>query len=77
MLLARTFFARFFESDLLPPGMPQAQIVVWSLAFLATPGLILPAKFATGNLRMNSDPGSIVHALLESGGPPRVFRGDE
>ena len=44
--------------------MPQAQVVVWSLAFLATPGLILPAKFATGSLRMNSDPGSIVHALL-------------
>jgi hypothetical protein len=44
--------------------MPQAQVAVWSLAFLATPGLILPVKFATGNLRMNSDPGSIVHALL-------------
>ena len=24
-LLARTFFARFFESDLMPAGLPQAQ----------------------------------------------------
>ncbi len=50
-LLARTFFARFFESDLLPPGMPQAQVVIWSLAFLAAPGLLLPVKFVPGNLR--------------------------
>jgi hypothetical protein len=44
--------------------MPQAQVVVWSLAFLAAPGLILPVKFATANLRMSSESGSMVHALL-------------
>ena len=44
--------------------MPQGQVVVWSLAFLATPGLIIPAKFAIGGLRMHRDPGSMVHALL-------------
>ena len=64
MLLARTFFARFFESDLLPPGMPQAQVVIWSLAFLAAPGLILPVKFMQGNLGGDSSPQSIVQALL-------------
>ena len=63
-LLARTFFARFFESDLLPPGMPQAQVVIWSLAFLAAPGLILPIKFAQTNLRVDDNPASMVHALL-------------
>ena len=65
LLLARTFFARFFESDLLPPGMPQAQVVIWSLAFLAAPGLILPVKFAAGQPRAAARVlQSIVHALL-------------
>ena len=64
MLLARTFFARFFESDLLPPGMPQAQVVIWSLAFLAAPGLILPVKFMQGSGGGDSSPQSIAHTLL-------------
>jgi hypothetical protein len=46
LLLARTFFGRLFESDLMPPGLPQAQLVIWSMAFLATPGLLLPVRFA-------------------------------
>ena len=46
LLLARTFFGRFFESDLMPPGLPQVQLVIWSMAFLAMPGLLLPARFA-------------------------------
>jgi hypothetical protein len=44
--------------------MPQAQVVIWSLAFLATPGLLLPIKFAGGELRAGKDPASIAHALL-------------
>ena len=52
-----------FESDLLPPGMPQAQVVVWSLAFLATPGLIIPVRFARANLRFSGGAESIAHAL--------------
>jgi hypothetical protein len=46
VLLAKTFFGRMFESDLMPPGLPQAQLVIWSLAFLAAPGLLLPVRFA-------------------------------
>jgi hypothetical protein len=46
LLLARTFFQRFFESDLMPPGLPQAQLVIWSMALLASPGLLLPTRFA-------------------------------
>ena len=46
LLLAKTFFGRFFESDLMPPGLPQAQLVIWSMAFLAMPGLLLPVRFA-------------------------------
>jgi hypothetical protein len=41
LLLARTFFGRFFESDLMPPGLPQVQLVIWSIAFLAAPGFML------------------------------------
>ncbi|HET7221221.1 MAG TPA: hypothetical protein VFJ02_24365 [Vicinamibacterales bacterium] len=46
VLLARTFFARFFESDLMPPGLPQVQLVIWSVALLAAPGLYFPVSFA-------------------------------
>ena len=43
--------------------MPQAQVVIWSLVFLATPGLIFPIKFATANLSGDSSPEAITHAL--------------
>ena len=48
----------------MPPGLPQAQLVIWSLAFLAAPGLLLPVKFARAYLRSGSDSQSIVHGLL-------------
>ena len=47
----------------MPPGFPQAQVVIWSLAFLATPGLILPAMYFRTNLRAGSDPQAIVWAM--------------
>jgi hypothetical protein len=40
-LLARTFFSRLFESELMPAGLPQVQLVVWSIAMMAAPGFIL------------------------------------
>ena len=61
-LLARTFFARFFESDLLPADVPQAPFVIWSLALLAAPGLLLPIKLI-GEL-LHESPTSIHDALL-------------
>jgi hypothetical protein len=39
-LLARTFFARFFESDI-APDLPQGRMVIWSIAILAAPGYLL------------------------------------
>jgi len=45
-LLARTFFVRLFESDLMPPGLPQVQLVIWSVVLVATPTLTLPGMFA-------------------------------
>lgn len=41
-LLARTFFGRLFESDLMPAGLPQVQLVVSVFAFFAAPSLVLP-----------------------------------
>ena len=40
-LLARTFFARLFESELMPPGLPQVQLVIGSLSMMAAPGFIV------------------------------------
>ena len=45
-LLARTFFVRLFESDLMPPGLPQVQLVIWSVVLVATPTLTLPGCYA-------------------------------
>ena len=49
----------------MPPGMPQAQLVIWSLAFLAAPGLLLPGEVrpaVLGGRRPAGDRSS--HALL-------------
>jgi hypothetical protein len=64
LLLARTFFGRLFESDLMPAGMPQAQLVIWSLTFLATPGLLLPVRFAAMFLDGGADSEGIERVLL-------------
>jgi hypothetical protein len=64
-LLARTFFARFFESELMPPGMPQAQLVIGSLVALAAPGLLLPTRFGAKYVALATrDPQALPHALL-------------
>lgn len=36
------FFARMFETDLMPQGVPQVQVVISVFAFIAAPSLILP-----------------------------------
>jgi hypothetical protein len=41
-ILARTFFSRMFETDLMPQNVPQVQVVVSVFAFFAAPSLILP-----------------------------------
>jgi hypothetical protein len=63
-LLARTFFARFFESDLMPPGLPQVQLIIGSLAALAAPGLLLPARFAGKYLQLSHNSDALARALL-------------
>ena len=40
-LLTRTFFGRLFESELIPPGLGQVQVVTSVFAFLAAPSLLI------------------------------------
>jgi hypothetical protein len=63
-LLARTFFTRFFESELLPPGLPQVQLVIWSLAILAAPGLLLPIRFGSAYSMMQAQPELLARMML-------------
>lgn len=48
-LLARAFFTRLFESDLMPDGLPQVQLVIWGMLLAATPttayAFMLPKKY--------------------------------
>jgi hypothetical protein len=44
--LARMFFGRYFESDLMPGGLPQVQVVIWAIALLAAPGYVLSFVYA-------------------------------
>jgi hypothetical protein len=44
-LLARTFFGRFFETEVLP-AVPQAQLVIWTLAALGAPGFTMALRLA-------------------------------
>jgi len=64
VLLAKTFFARFFETDLMPPGLPQVQLVIWSMAFLAAPGLLFPMRFAGKYMQLEHRPALLAHALI-------------
>src|SRR5687767_3431911 len=41
VLLARTLFGRMFESELMPPGLPQVRIVIWGIAALTAPGYMM------------------------------------
>lgn len=63
LLLGRTLFTRFFESELLPPGLPQVQLVIWSLAFLAAPGLLMPFRLASGYSQLAHDPALLARVI--------------
>jgi hypothetical protein len=62
-LLARTFFVRLFESDLMPPGLPQVQLVIWSVVLVATPALTLPGVFVQKYTRLWYEPGTLGPAI--------------
>ena len=64
LLLARTFFTRFFESDLLPPGVPQAQFTIWVMVGFAAPGLLLPSRAAENYLALANRPEALIQLIV-------------
>jgi hypothetical protein len=42
-VLARTFFGRLFETEVMP-AVPQVQLVIWSLAVLGAPGFMMALR---------------------------------
>jgi hypothetical protein len=65
-LLARAFFSRLFESELMPPGFPQVQLVIWSIAMLAAPGFMMAFRFERHYARLSiTFPGRIPDAILD------------
>jgi hypothetical protein len=61
-ILARTFFGRFFESDVMP-ALPQAQLVIWSLAVLAAPGFTMAIRLGHAYTHASS-PAGLFEAIL-------------
>jgi hypothetical protein len=59
-LLARAFFSRLFESDLMPDGLPQVQLVIWGMLLAATPtfayAVLMPKKYVKIQLTMPLTP---------------------
>jgi hypothetical protein len=63
VLLGRTFFGRLFESDLMPPGLPQVQLIIWSMVFLAAPAMFVPITGIAKYDRLEDFPGMLAQAI--------------
>jgi hypothetical protein len=61
-ILARIFFGRFFESDVMP-AVPQVQLVIWSLAVLAAPGFMIAIRLGRAYTHASSHAG-LFEAIL-------------
>jgi hypothetical protein len=64
LLLGRTFFQRFFETDLMPPGFAQVQLVTGALSILAAPSLLMPFRFATRYAELGTNVEAIARAMV-------------
>jgi len=63
LLLGRTFFGRLFESDLMPPGLPQVQLVIWSMVFMAAPAMFMPVTGPAKYKQLSYLPGMLAEAI--------------
>jgi hypothetical protein len=63
-ILARIFFGRFFESDVMP-AVPQAQLVIWSLASLAAPGFMIAMRLGRAYTHASSHAGLFAAILRD------------
>ncbi len=65
-LLARAFFARLFESELMPAGLPQVQLIIWSVSMIAAPAFIVAFELQRGYTRLwRNDPARLPDAILD------------
>ena len=64
LLLGRTFFRRFFETDLMPPGLAQVQLVIGAISILAAPSFLMPFNFATRYAQMGKNVEAIARAMV-------------
>jgi hypothetical protein len=63
-VLARAFFGRFFESDVMP-AVPQVQLVIWSLAGLGAPGFMLALELGRGYIHAwNASRASLFDSIM-------------
>jgi hypothetical protein len=67
--LGRTFFGRLFESDLMPAGLPQVQLVIWSMVLLAAPAIGVPFIRLAAYQHFQFTPGMLAQAISDD----RVF----
>ncbi|HJR59250.1 MAG TPA: hypothetical protein VJ813_07630 [Vicinamibacterales bacterium] len=63
-LLARTFFSRLFETDLMTSSHGQVQLVISVIVFLAAPALILPILVSKKYFRIR-DPDLLLAAMAQ------------
>lgn len=63
LLLGRTFFGRLFESDLMPAGLPQVQLIIGSITLLSTPMMIVPVARAGRYAWLWFFPGTLARAI--------------
>ena len=64
VLLGRTFFHRFFETDLMPPGLAQVQLLTGAVSILAGPALLLPFSLAARYELLAIKPAALARALI-------------
>ena len=64
LLLGRTFFRRFFETDLMPPGLAQVQLVIGAISILAAPSFLMPFNFATRYAQMGQNVEGIARLMV-------------
>lgn len=63
LLLGRTFFGRLFESELMPAGLPQVQLVVGAIVLLATPLMLVPFTRSSRYAYLWFFPGTLAQAI--------------
>jgi hypothetical protein len=63
LLLGRTFFGRLFESELMPAGLPQVQLLIGAIVLLGTPPMLVPLTRSSKYAYLWFFPGTLAQAI--------------